>query len=175
MDAPVLPKTCPQALPCRPCATPTSPFSSGFRCRPLTATRRVPPFQGGAPLRRPWPEFAGTSCATSRQQMSVRPSMEVLFRVRQDNISVRFAGLSSPLTDSNRRPPPYHEREEGAGACGFAARGAASALSLSGASRRVLHGRATLVRPATAQASGRLRRRLLLSVAMGACIVGIVG
>src|SRR5438552_4065580 len=32
----------------------------------------------------------------------------------------RFTGLlQSPLTDSNRRPPPYHEREEGVDSCGL--------------------------------------------------------
>src|SRR5262249_989774 len=30
----------------------------------------------------------------------------------------------SPLTDSNRRPPPHHEREEGADPCGIPCRGA---------------------------------------------------
>ena len=57
------------------------------------------------------------------------------------------AGSRSPLTDSNRRPPPYHEREEGADSCGFARSGAASRLSLIAALRRVLRARATLVRP----------------------------
>jgi hypothetical protein len=57
------------------------------------------------------------------------------------------ASRSSPLTDSNRRPPPYHEREEGADPCGIAHSGAEFDLSLVGADRRVFHGRATLVRP----------------------------
>jgi hypothetical protein len=60
----------------------------------------------------------------------------------------QFAALlQSPLTDSNRRPPPYHEREEGADPCGFAHSGAGSHVSLVAARHRVFHGRATLVRP----------------------------
>src|SRR5512133_3695672 len=61
---------------------------------------------------------------------------------------VRYAGLlQSPLTDSNRRPPPYHEREEGADSCGIPCRGACSRVSGSSTRRRVLRRRATLVRP----------------------------
>ena len=37
--------------------------------------------------------------------------------------------LQSPLTDSNRRPPPYHEREEGVDSCGFASSGAGLCVS----------------------------------------------
>jgi hypothetical protein len=43
--------------------------------------------------------------------------------------------FASPLTDSNRRPPPYHEREEGVDSCGSWRRGAGS-VSL--ACRRLL-------------------------------------
>ncbi|MGN6170774.1 MAG: tyrosine-type recombinase/integrase [Solirubrobacteraceae bacterium] len=45
--------------------------------------------------------------------MRVRASTEVLFRVRCDNRSTRFTGLSSPLTDSNRRPLLTIERRRG--------------------------------------------------------------
>jgi hypothetical protein len=70
----------------------------------------------------------------------------------------RFAGLlQSPLTDSNRRPPPYHEREEGADPCGFAPIRVGSGVSPVVAVRRVLHGRATLVRPCDV-GSGTCRR-----------------
>jgi hypothetical protein len=53
----------------------------------------------------------------------------------------------SPLTDSNRRPPPYHEREEGVDSCGFAPSAAAFRVSRVVAVRRVLQARATWVRP----------------------------
>ena len=67
---------------------------------------------------------------------------------RESERKCGFAGASqSPLTDSNRRPPPYHEREEGVDSCGFARSGAGSRASLIAARCRVLHGRATLVRP----------------------------
>src|SRR5262249_27254554 len=38
----------------------------------------------------------------------------------------QLQGFASPLTDSNRRPPPYHEREEGADPCRIPRRGAGS-------------------------------------------------
>jgi hypothetical protein len=68
--------------------------------------------------------------------------------------------LQSPLTDSNRRPPPYHEREEGVDSCGISRPGTGSLLSVVAAIRRVLQGRATLVRPlgpATLTGSGEAR------------------
>jgi hypothetical protein len=67
---------------------------------------------------------------------------------------------ASPLTDSNRRPPPYHEREEGADPCGFAHSGAGSHVSLVAARHRVFHGRATLVRPGLTARLVRLVHRL---------------
>ena len=69
-------------------------------------------------------------------------------RQRSDRQNRTFAGnSSSPLTDSNRRPPPYHEREEGADSCGFPRNDAAWRSSLVAGDRRVLQCRATLVRP----------------------------
>ena len=62
--------------------------------------------------------FAGTFLSPVACQVFPRRDMEVLFCIKSDNRSSRFAGISSPLTDSNRRPPPYHGD--------FAARGAAS-------------------------------------------------
>jgi hypothetical protein len=59
----------------------------------------------------------------------------------------RAALLQSPLTDSNRRPPPYHEHEEGVDSCGTARCCTGLGPSQVAASRRVLQGRATLVRP----------------------------
>src|SRR5262249_49368258 len=75
---------------------------------------------------------------------------------------------SSPLTDSNRRPPPYHEREEGVDPSGFARSGAGSCASLVAARRRVLHGRATLVRPQD-QPGVRLAS-LIHSCSSGCCV-----
>jgi hypothetical protein len=82
-----------------------------------------------------------------------------LSRQRQSDGKRSFAGASqSPLTESNRRPPPYHEREEGVDSCAFAHSGAGLGASLVVASRRVLHGRATLVRPGC---EGCVMRRLM--------------
>ena len=53
----------------------------------------------------------------------------------------------SPLPDSNRRPPPYHEREEGVDSCGIARSGAGLHASDVPALRHFLRCRATLVRP----------------------------
>jgi hypothetical protein len=61
--------------------------------------------------------------------------------------------FQSPLTDSNRRPSPYHESEEGADSCGFWPNDADSRASLIAACRHVLHAGATLVRPLSAQGS----------------------
>src|SRR4051795_12095529 len=58
-----------------------------------------------------------------------------------------LAFCGSPLTDSNRRPPAYHEREEGADPCGFARSGAGASMSAGAARSLGLHGGATLVRP----------------------------
>src|SRR5207248_5241046 len=54
----------------------------------------------------------------------------------------------SPLTDSNRRPPPYHERREGVDSRGIRLNDPASGFSRIAAFRRVSRRRATLVRPA---------------------------
>ena len=62
------------------------------------------------------------------------------------NVTRRFAAISSPLTDSNRRPPPYHGGGEGVDACRLPRSGAASSASVLAASRRVLHVGATRVR-----------------------------
>jgi hypothetical protein len=56
-------------------------------------------------------------------------------------------GFSSPVTDSNRRPP-FHEREEGADPCANHGSSAALRSSPVAANRRVLQRRATLVRRA---------------------------
>ena len=63
--------------------------------------------------------------------------------------------FSSPLTDSNRRPPPYHEREEGVDSCGVALGLAGLGVSLVTARCRALRGRATLVRPGSRASSWR--------------------
>jgi len=53
---------------------------------------------------------------TSRYVASTRDVPATYPRVaRPDDTKCLFTGISSqsPLTDSNRRPPPYHEHEEG--------------------------------------------------------------
>jgi hypothetical protein len=60
--------------------------------------------------RSPWisqTPLQGLSDGRARQVIP-RASKEVLLRIRSDNRSRCFAGISSPLTDSNRPPPPYH-------------------------------------------------------------------
>jgi hypothetical protein len=68
----------------------------------------------------------------------------------------RLQIATSPLTDSNRRPPPYHEREEGVDPCRIPLNDAAARPSLVAGARRVLRRRATLVRPRLAS-----RRRVV--------------
>jgi hypothetical protein len=43
----------------------------------------------------------------------------VLYTLKSENKNCRFAGVLSPLPDSNWGPPPYHGREEGVDPCGF--------------------------------------------------------
>jgi uncharacterized protein YndB with AHSA1/START domain len=107
-----------------------------------------------ATLVRPW---AAKSTETREACRTKSPANEALLRLSADPLFTgdsaqttqnRYVqGFSSPLTDSNRRPPPYHEREEGADPCGIPCRGAGSRVSGSSARRRVLRRRATLVRP----------------------------
>jgi hypothetical protein len=47
------------------------------------------------------------------------PRVTPRLRSRQLKLRVCRYFLRSPLTDSNRRPPPYHEHKEGADSCGF--------------------------------------------------------
>jgi len=79
---------------------------------------------------------SGPSRATTNLADGARTSI-TRWRRATDNARCRFAGLSSPLTDSNRRLPPYHEREEGIDPCGFARSHAASRVSVAAGCRRV--------------------------------------
>ncbi len=101
---------------------------------------------------------SGPSRATTNLADGARTSI-TRWRRATDNARCRFAGLSSPLTDSNRRLPPYHEREEGIDPCGFARSHAASRVSVAAGCRRVLRLRATLVRPRRALSLGKEERR----------------
>jgi hypothetical protein len=44
----------------------------------------------------------------ARERWRIPLSKEVLDAISPDNKDLRCAGVLSPLTDSNRRPPPYH-------------------------------------------------------------------
>jgi hypothetical protein len=119
--------------PCRPCAATTPrathrPAVAGFWTR---GSVHLVVASAAASLAGCRQTANWTSCKLSRAESRERVP----------------APLQSPLTDSNRRPPPYHEREEGADSCGVARSSAGSRVSLIAARRRVLHGRATLVRP----------------------------
>jgi hypothetical protein len=80
-------------------------------------------------------------------QLPTRRPSELLFRA----VNGGYLDLHN-FRNRDWKPPPYHERGEGADSCGFARSGARLRLSLVAARCRVLHRRATLVRPAIAQA-----------------------
>ena len=66
------------------------------------------PLQGGALTSGRCPHLQALFARRAVDRMALRGGREVLFCIRRDNRSSPFAGTSSPLTDSNRRPPPYH-------------------------------------------------------------------
>ena len=76
-----------------------------------------------SPLRAPrlaaGPRWVPAGRPLYRGGVTTRNVRVCLQRACTDNRSWPFAGIVSPLTDSNRRPPPYHEREEGVDSCGF--------------------------------------------------------
>jgi hypothetical protein len=68
----------------------------------------TPRCQGGTPPVHTTPPFAAVLHVALPGLRAPDPCVEVLGCARPGNRTIRFAGNSSPLTDSNRRPPPYH-------------------------------------------------------------------
>ena len=87
------------------------------------------------------------------------------FLILADETAHMQANWRNPLTDSNRRPPPHHEREEGVDSCGSWRSGAGSCLSVVTAISRVLQRRATLVRPRRELRRGRISAPLCVETA----------
>ena len=85
------------SLGCRPSASP------GARVE-----RRVSSLAGRCSGVRTPGRIARTFPIPTARVVPQAAGMEVLLCTGFDNRNTRFAGTSSPLTDSNRRPPPYH-------------------------------------------------------------------
>ena len=104
-------------------ATPISPFPATFPVVLVAAISSRPSVPRRCSGVRAPRSFAGTFARRCLGWMTSGGRREVLFRIRPGNESSRLAGISSPLTDSNRRPPPYHratrqERRASAGSRG---------------------------------------------------------
>ena len=128
---------------------------------------KTPSLQGGGQVLahrdNGWRLFAGVSCELPSTPLSATVSGRRIARRRcasrvprmyprctrvlheQTTRNARLQAFRiSPLTDSNRRPPPYHEREEGVDPCGIPPSGA-DLRSVSG--RRVVVAFCMAVRP----------------------------
>src|SRR6266571_1938292 len=109
-----LPKTYPHRSPTR--TSRASPRHMTLVQAVLGGPRRVldcrsPPSQGGGPRYRAAGRFAGALQPRSELDSPPDGNAEVLCGAVLDNKNPDFRGFSSyqsPLTDSNRRPPPYH-------------------------------------------------------------------
>src|SRR6266496_2565523 len=105
-------------------------------------------------MRRLWrPPAPGNHCksASSDHQADPLLTCDSAQTTRNRDLQV----FPSPLTDSNRRPPPYHEREEGVDSCGIPRNAACPRASAVAASCRVSRLRATWVRPAVGRSTDR--------------------
>ena len=102
-----VPKTCPRRRRAARARGARTVFA-GLSRRTRTRCIRTSSFAGRCSDVRAARSFAGTFPRRPVGWIALQAGREMLFRVRSDNRSGRFAGISSPLTDSNRRPPPYH-------------------------------------------------------------------
>jgi DNA-binding CsgD family transcriptional regulator len=102
-----VPKTCPRRRRAARARGARTVFA-GLSPRTRTRCIRTSSFAGRCSDVRAARSFAGTFPRRPVGWIALQAGREMLFRVRSDNRSGRFAGISSPLTDSNRRPPPYH-------------------------------------------------------------------
>ena len=102
-----VPKTCPRRRRAARARGARTVFA-GLSPRTRTRCIRTSSFAGRCSDVRAARSFAGTFPRRPVGWIALQAGREMLFRIRSDNRSGRFAGISSPLTDSNRRPPPYH-------------------------------------------------------------------
>jgi hypothetical protein len=80
--------------------------------------RRAPPSQGGTSWSQATRRFAGSLRIERRADDAVRTAWRCSAVLSQTTKMADFRGFSlskSPLTDSNRRPPPYHVLPEATG------------------------------------------------------------